>query len=324
MSYLERKKTLLLCHRAFYGCYSIQKKLKLIHQQIGDEITLKNFYYTNTQIFPGKPLRYHVVRAGISITDADFNIVRNSSYPYSLLHFVTEGAGTLLHNGNKYNLKAGHLFVLGPGEAHHYASSGRSGMTLNWIEFIGGDSDRFIRSILSAASPVIDESCSKHVNKYILKIFHQLQKKSEHYIDNISKLLYSILLCLDRKNPEKMSLQVFQGISSEMQAVQQYISSHMSDELSIEILASIVNFSPSHFARLFHKTFGITPARYILKNRIMKAKEALSFENVTVEDISALLGFCNTSHFIRIFKKEEGLTPSEFRRQALQFFNNPR
>ena len=88
----------------------------------------------------------------------EFNIKRESLYPYCVIHYVFKGHGFVIYKGKKYLFKPGQFFILPPNEAHEYSSLGNSNLGLNWIEFTGGDSGRFVKTILDSHSP-IDSDC---------------------------------------------------------------------------------------------------------------------------------------------------------------------
>lgn len=63
---------------------------------------MENLYYINQGIQPGAALRYNIARAGCGKLSPDFNIERTSSYPYSVIHYVAEGHGFVIHKNLPY------------------------------------------------------------------------------------------------------------------------------------------------------------------------------------------------------------------------------
>ena len=93
-----------------------------------------------------------------------------------------------------------------------------------------------------------------------------------------------------------------------------YLNDHLSEDVSIERLASIANYSPAQFRRLFTKLMGQSPSAYIADIRINNAKVLLKTTDKRISDIAVEVGFFDHSHFIRTFKKLVGSTPAEYRK----------
>jgi AraC family transcriptional regulator len=55
-----------------------------------------------------------------------------------------------------------------------------------------------------------------------------------------------------------------------------YIQTHLSRDLSLAELASVVNISPTYFAGLFKQAMGILPYLYVIQQRVEQAKLMLS------------------------------------------------
>lgn len=281
------------------------------------------YNFTNKEIHPNHSFKYYIVRTGSSRVSSDFNIERSSAYPYCVIHYVVEGYGFVIHRGKKHSFSPGKIFILGPGEAHRYTSTDNTIMSFKWIEFSGGDSERFTKAIIESLSPVVNEETGQYICKYITRIQNLTKGNNDKSLYLISKLIYSLLLYLYRLGMEKSQKYLNIGDIDGISRVKEYINNNISENLTIERLAAVANFSPAYFAKLFHVITGNTPAKYIQEHRLNLAKELLALSEEKVDSISDKLGFCNTSHFIRVFKKAEGMTPANYRHEAALFFKNP-
>ena len=94
-----------------------------------------------------------------------------------------------------------------------------------------------------------------------------------------------------------------------------YIDEHLSDDLSLSELAAVAGMSPHYFAELFRRSTGHPPHRYVLLQRIERAKQVLSDANCSVLEVGFDIGFQNSSHFARVFRKHVGMSPTQFRDQ---------
>jgi AraC-like DNA-binding protein len=98
-----------------------------------------------------------------------------------------------------------------------------------------------------------------------------------------------------------------------LQRIEEYIEAHLDSALDIDDLAALVKMSSSHFTRSFHKSVGVTPHRYVIQNRVMRARELLATTNLPLTEIALTTGFSDQSHFSRRFHEIVGVPPGAFR-----------
>ena len=93
-----------------------------------------------------------------------------------------------------------------------------------------------------------------------------------------------------------------------------HIRAHLGESLSLSNLAAVAGFSTSHFARAFRTSVGETPHRFIVRQRVERARELLRAGNgeVSLGEAAFQLGFSSQSHFTRCFRAMYGTTPGEF------------
>ena len=90
---------------------------------------------------------------------------------------------------------------------------------------------------------------------------------------------------------------------------------------SLQNMAEYFQMSPSRLSQYFKDNENITLIEYINTLKMEKAKEMLCNKEMTLQQISEEIGYCNPSSFIRIFKKMEGITPGQFRSMTLKHNN---
>jgi AraC-like DNA-binding protein len=77
-------------------------------------------------------------------------------------------------------------------------------------------------------------------------------------------------------------------------------------------LSSQVSMSPFRFARIFRELIGMPPHKYLIRGRLLRARDLLE-SGMTVTETCYAAGFNNLSHFIRSFHDYFGVTPSSLR-----------
>ncbi|MDQ1232576.1 iron complex transport system substrate-binding protein [Paenibacillus sp. SORGH_AS306] len=98
-----------------------------------------------------------------------------------------------------------------------------------------------------------------------------------------------------------------------------YIHEHYELPLTIDSLATILECSPRHLARLFRNSdIGQSPSDYLIQFRMQKASELLIQTELTLQDIAINVGYQDGYYFSRMFKKYMGLSPIRYRQQHRQ------
>ncbi|MGN1146704.1 MAG: response regulator [Acetatifactor sp.] len=93
-----------------------------------------------------------------------------------------------------------------------------------------------------------------------------------------------------------------------------YIEKNYADEeLSLNLLASHVNFSPNHLSMIFSQQTGQTFIKYLTDYRMNKAKELLRCTGKRSSEISQEVGYKDPHYFSYLFKKTQGMTPTQYR-----------
>jgi transcriptional regulator GlxA family with amidase domain len=104
------------------------------------------------------------------------------------------------------------------------------------------------------------------------------------------------------------------GGDSAFSSLLSWIRANLSEELSVEQLASQVAMSPRNFSRAFAKAMGITPAKAVERLRLEAARERIEYSRDLVSDIAASTGFGDIETMRRSFVRIYGRTPQELRR----------
>lgn len=140
--------------------------------------------------------------------------------------------------------------------------------------------------------------------------FYELRIKSQ--LNELLYLLYSHHYIVEKK----FSTEAYRR-EEKIRLVLDHISDHYQEELMIEQLAELCNFSPTHFMNFFKKQLGISCMEYIIQFRLKKAAHLLQHSDQAIIEIASQSGFNNLSNFNRQFKKYYETTPSHYRKACL-------
>jgi AraC family transcriptional regulator len=136
---------------------------------------------------------------------------------------------------------------------------------------------------------------------------------NQMYVDSAAAFLASHLLenyCADKNNIEENT----NALScKDLQQVVDYIEAHLDWDLGLTELANLVDMSHHHFSRLFKKSMGVAPHRYLIERRIERVTHLLVSTNLGIAEIAKLTGFSSHSHLCLTFRKHLSVTPDRYR-----------
>ena len=95
--------------------------------------------------------------------------------------------------------------------------------------------------------------------------------------------------------------------------VPSFLSTHLSDPISIPAMAARARLSPSRFNVVFREFYGVSPGQYLLQMRISHAAELLRSSDWTLAHIADLCGFSDVHHFAKTFKRARKVAPGKWR-----------
>jgi transcriptional regulator GlxA family with amidase domain len=97
-----------------------------------------------------------------------------------------------------------------------------------------------------------------------------------------------------------------------------WIRGHLREDLTVDTLAKRACLCPRHFSRRFRKAFRRTPAVFVEDLRLAEARQRLSANGaMTIDSISASVGFRSADAFRRAFQRRFGVNPTHYRHRFL-------
>lgn len=134
---------------------------------------------------------------------------------------------------------------------------------------------------------------------------------SQKAIEYIEELLEAVLRIRNRNLLKKHS-----SVIEEAQTF--LLENYQNENLSLNVVASEVGLSSSHFSTIFKQETGRSFVEFLAQIRMEKAKELLRFTDKKVAEISYAIGYKDPHYFSYLFKKNQGCTPKEYRLRGIQ------
>lgn len=101
---------------------------------------------------------------------------------------------------------------------------------------------------------------------------------------------------------------------SVMRQIMERVDARLAGHPTLVEMSSGFGLSPSHFARKFQHSTGLSLNRFMNRRRIGLSLAILKTGRTPLAQLSLDLGFSSQSHFTRLFSSLTGITPHQFQR----------
>ncbi|MGB6309328.1 MAG: AraC family transcriptional regulator [Steroidobacteraceae bacterium] len=103
---------------------------------------------------------------------------------------------------------------------------------------------------------------------------------------------------------------------SKMDLLRHHVNISLGKRITVGKLSAIVCMSPQSFAPAFKRAFKITPAQYVLRERVKWASWLLVNTDSSIAEVAAQTGFASQSHLTAVLKRRTGATPYGLRKSS--------
>lgn len=282
-------------------------------------------YYHETKAHTSEAFPYNTYLCSIPL---DFTSVKLHWHDEIEFIAIKKGEGIVSVNLVNYNVKAGDVVFVFPGQLHSISQKGNLSMEYENILFkqellSNGNSDlcyqEFMKPLFSGftlISPVSNENSYFHpaIMTQIENIGKLCSKQPYGYQLALKGCLFHILFLLTT-NIEDIKKKISNQKSLEkVKSILAYIEEHYTEPITIEEIASHCLYSKSYFMKFFKETMGMGFIAYLNDYRLEIAAKMLLESSENVLEIAEQCGFDNLSYFNRCFKKKYGVTPGKYRK----------
>jgi transcriptional regulator GlxA family with amidase domain len=109
-------------------------------------------------------------------------------------------------------------------------------------------------------------------------------------------------------------LQIQMETSDRFADLAAWIQGHLRQDLSVARLAEHACLSPRHFTRRFKDAFGESPASFVERMRLGRARDYLTAPGQSIEKVATSVGYASADAFRRAFERRFGVGPGTYRK----------
>lgn len=255
---------------------------------------------------------YHVNYCGYENCEPGymFGPALRSSY---LIHIIFKGKGSYHVNDRTYQVNAGQIFLIYPGDITTYRADPEDPWSYGWIGFSGYGVEAMLSQCgFSHTSHVItipDLDLAYACIQNLMKA-HQITYANE--LHRTAELLQFFAMVLESR-PKDLSGEHFYSRSTYAKAARAYIMYNYSKKLRITDLAAYIGVDRGYLTKSFQEEYHMSPQEFLMRQRVMQARKLLKETKKPVSDIALEVGYPDALAFSKIFKRHTGFTPTAYR-----------
>jgi AraC family transcriptional activator of pobA len=256
----------------------------------------------------------------------DLSWPKNLEWPHKhnfyQLIWLTEGEFTHTIDYHDIAVKTDTLLITSPGQIHLLNSPEKvKGYSISFTEqFLLAHHTQesifeltFLDESLTTPYLCLDENARKELKAIIDPIMEELNRDKKAPII-INALLFALL-----NRVQRLMNKIQPIIADSFQVLvhkkfKKLIEQYYKEEPDLAFYVDKLNISANYLNKIVKNVTGKTAGVMVRDRGLIEAKRMLVYCNLSIGEISDLLGFKDFSYFSRQFKKQEGFTPAEYRK----------
>ncbi|WP_293308344.1 helix-turn-helix domain-containing protein [Pedobacter sp. UBA5917] len=241
---------------------------------------------------------------------------------YYIFIFQQSGESKLMVDFESITLSNTCIYVIAPGQVHHFISSNHTSGWIMAAEPLTIDQtylDILEREYGQQKPTAINKSGNNMLEACLKSLSELLSANIDGHFQH-SLLSHSVSVCaglftsiLSYKIDDKLP-------SRQLYLYQQFrilLRMHFINQKSPTGYAELLYVSPSYLNECIKAVSGKPLSYWIQQQMVLEAKRLLAYSKLTVKEIAYQLGYMDETYFMRLFKKSAGISPAAFRKHTV-------
>ncbi len=256
-----------------------------------------------------------------SIRNEEWAMINLHSHSHYEIYFLLKGNRTFFLSNALYRLTAPALIIIPPHVLHKTEGTAFERYNVNVTE---NYLDDFQTHVLNEKALSVIKLNSEQ-SAILENIFNQMSQvnRRQKYADSILKALFSYLIFeFNNLSFEVLSSNVSKekSVPPQMLKVIEYFNENYAENLNLASISEMFYISKGSLIYNFNKYMKCSPIEYLLRIKLLKAKELLEKTQKSIGEIAELCGFSSANYFGLVFKQKENMSPLAYRKHQQNKF----
>lgn len=254
-----------------------------------------------------------LLNVGSARYDGDWHSIPHA-HGYAELFYIIGGDGQFLIDDDLYPVKADQLVIVNPDVIHTEVSL--DAHPLEYIVLGIEGLELAVETNEDGRFRILDYHSGGDIATCLRHILRESQQKQEGYETVCQAYMEILIVRLMRSIRFSVApVSVEKRAGRQCATIRRYIDSHYKEQIDLEALAEQAHVNKYYMAHTFKREYGISPIQYLIRRRIEESKYLLRETDLSLAQISRMLGFSSGSYFSQSFCKATGMAPMEYRKR---------
>ncbi len=243
------------------------------------------------------------------------------THNYAELFYIVGGDGQFRIEDKLYPVKANQLVIVNPNVLHTEVS-----YEAHPLEYIVLGIEGLELSVEKEADSryrILDYRGTGDVLTCLRHILQETQAGQPGYEAICQAYMEILIVRLLRSTSFSVTSAVSPPVSRQCASIRHYIDTHYKEPLTLDILAREAHVNKFYLAHAFKEEYGQSPISYLISRRIAESRYLLKETDMSLSQISQILGFSSASYFSQSFHRATGSSPMAYRKESRETARTP-
>ena len=230
--------------------------------------------------------------------------------------YVVRGEMTILSGSEPQKISQGQIICFYSHTPYEYRS-GKEGVFYYWLHFTGHSAKEILERCGIGNGKIYSVGSSKEIIELWKDVFSEFSHQDDLFVLRSGAKIIKILTFLSERIEKPFANAAMRKLVHSID----YIHENYNKDFSVSLLAELEHLSASRFYTVFKENTGYSPSEYIRVLRINRACSMLLQTDMSVQEVSAHVGYKDSFYFSRIFKKYMGRSPASYKKHMRNYYS---